>query len=360
MGLFDWAKNQFIEIIEWQDDGGDVIAWRFPVYRAEIKQNAQLIVREGQSAVFLNEGRCADVFGPGRHTLNAKNLPVLSTLQGWKYGFESPFKADVVFVSTRRFTGLKWGTLNPVMLRDKDFGVLRLRAFGTYALQAVDARAFVQQLSGSDPQLPIATLQDHLRNKIVARFSDALAESAIPALDLAAKYDELGGELGRRVADELKAQGLQVVDLHVENISLPPEVEQALDARSKMNVLGDLGAYTQLKTAESIPIAAGNPGGLAGAGVGMGVGAGIGVVMGQQMAQAVPRPPGNDAFSPAAPAAAGAAAGTRACGACAVAVPPGARFCPGCGAPQAQHCTQCGKPLAAGARFCAECGAKVP
>jgi membrane protease subunit (stomatin/prohibitin family) len=362
MGILDWAKNQFIEIIEWQDDSRDTVAWRFPVYRNEIKYGAQLTVREGQIAVFLNEGTCADVFGPGRYELTTKNLPVLATLKGWKYGFESPFKADVTFVATRRFTDLKWGTLNPVMLRDADFGVLRLRAFGTYALKVTDGKAFVRELAGTDSQVLIGALQDHLRNKLVARFTDTLGEAGIPALDLASRYDEIAAGLAERINAELGPQGASVVDLHVENISLPPEVEQALDARSKMNVIGDLGKYTQFKTAESVPIAAGNPG-IGGAGIGLGLGAGIGAVLGQQVAGALqpgaPRAP--DAF--AAPVAGAAAAGgaVRACATCQATLAPAAKFCPECGspAPSALFCVGCGKPLAPGAKFCPDCGTKA-
>ena len=341
MGLFDWAKGQFIEIIEWQDDSRDTVAWRFPVYRNEIKYGAQLTVRESQQAVFLNEGKVADVFGPGRYELTTANMPILSTLKGWKYGFQSPFKADVIFVNTRRFPDLKWGTLNPIMLRDADFGVLRLRAFGTYALRVVDGKAFVSQLAGTDNQSLLSDIENHLRNKIVARFSDSIGECKIPALDLAAKYDELSADLDRRLNLELAQQGLGVTDLHIENISLPPEVEKALDARSKMNVLGDLNKYTQLQAADSIQTAAANPG-LAGAGMGMGVGAGIGVAMGQQMANAMqPRPAAPDAFSiagapaPAAPVAAGVAVVA------------------------AKFCANCGGALTASAKFCGGCGTKI-
>lgn len=338
MGLLDWAKSQFIEIIEWQDATRDTLAWRFPVARNEIKQGAQLTVREGQMAVFLNEGVVADVFPPGRFELFTKNLPILADLKGWKYGFESPFKADVVFISTRRYTDLKWGTLNPVMLRDADFGVLRLRAFGTFALRVVEPKLFVGQLAGTDGQIQLTDLQEHLRNKIVARFTDTLGESKVPALDLASRYDELSTDLERRLNVELGQQGLGVIDLHIENISLPPEVEKALDARSKMNVLGDLNRYTQLQAADSLPTAAANPG-LGGAGMALGVGAGLGATLGQQLAQAaVPRPAQVDAFSPpvgAAPAAAAPAVG------------------------KAKFCSGCGTPLTPGARFCGECGAKV-
>lgn len=343
MGLFDWVKGQFIEIIEWQDASRDTVLYRFPVYRNEIKYGAQLTVREGQMAVFLNEGKIADVFLPGRYELTTRNLPVLATLQGWKYGFESPFKAEVVFAATRRFADLKWGTLNPVMLRDADFGVLRLRAYGTYALVVKDGKAFVAQHAGTAQQILVSDLQEHLRNKIVARFSDSLAESKIPALDLAAKYDEISDDLAKRINAELVEQGLGLTDVHVENISLPAEVEKALDARSKMAVIGDLGKYTQLQAAEALPTAAANPG-IAGAGVGMGVGAGLGAVMGQQMAQSM-MPPGQgaprDAF--AVPVAGAAAAGGAA-----ASTPAGAKFC-----------SECGTKLGGPAKFCSNCGTKI-
>lgn len=335
MSLLNWAKNQFIEIIEWQDDSRDTLSWKSPVYRNEIKYGAQLTVREGQQAVFLNEGAVADVFGPGRHELTTKNLPVLASLKGWKFGFESPFKADVVFISMRRFTDLKWGTQNPVMLRDADFGVLRLRGFGTYALRVVDPKVFVAQLGNTTGQVLVGDVQDHLRNKLVARFTDTLGESKVAALDLAARYDELSTDLELRLNAELAPQGMGITDLHIENISLPPEVEQALDARSKMNVLGDLNKYTQLQVAESMSTAAANPG-LGGAGIGLGFGAGVGAVMGQQIAQAVqPAAAVRDQFSPPAPTA-GAAAGNA-----------GSRpkFCPECGtslAPSGKFCSACG------------------
>ncbi len=341
MSLLNWAKNQFIEIIEWQDDSRDTLSWKFPGYRNEIKYGAQLTVREGQQAVFLNEGAVADVFGPGRHELVTKNLPVLATLKGWKFGFESPFKADIIFISSRRFTDLKWGTQNPVMMRDADFGVLRLRAFGTYALRVIEPKAFVVELGNTTGQVMVGDVQEHLRNKLVARFTDTLGESKVAALDLAARYDELGNDLERRLNAELAVQGMAITDLHVENISLPPEVEKALDARSKMNVLGDLNKYTQLQVAESMPVAAANQG-LGGAGVGLGFGAGVGAAMGQQVASALqPQAPApRDAF--AAPAAT-----------------PGASPAASVGAAQANRpkfCAECGVALAPTGKFCAACG----
>nr|MDA3959632.1 SPFH domain-containing protein [Planctomycetota bacterium] len=260
MGFFDWAKNQFIEIIEWVDDSRSTLVHRFPVYRKEIKQGAKLTCREGQAAVFVSEGQIADVFGPGLHTLSTRNLPILATLKGWKYGFESPFKAEVYFVSTRLFTDLKWGTPNPVMLRDSDFGVLRLRAFGSFAMRVVDASAFLKEHIGTDGHLEQDAISGHLRNLVVSRFADVLGESKIPALDLAAKYDELAFQLQGSLNETFKGQGLGLQNVAIENISLPPEVEKALDARSKMAVIGDMNRYTQFQTAEAIPTAAANQG----------------------------------------------------------------------------------------------------
>lgn len=284
MGLFEWARNQFIEIIEWVDDSRNTLVYRFPVYRKEIKQGAQLTVREGQAAVFVSEGAIADVFGPGMHKLSTRNLPILATIKGWKYGFESPFKAEVYFVSTRLFTNLKWGTANPIMMRDKDFGVLRLRAFGTYAMRVNDAGNFLKQHVSTSGHLDADAITSHLRNLVVSRFADHLAETEIPALDLAAKYDEIGFDLQKKLNDTFHEQGLGLENLAVENISLPPEVEEALDTRSKMAVIGDLNRFTQFQTANSIPTAAANQG-VAGAGMGMGVGFGMGNMMAHQMGQ---------------------------------------------------------------------------
>lgn len=285
MGLFDWAKNQFIEIIEWVDDSRSTLVYRFPVYRKEIKQGAQLTVREGQAAVFVSEGQIADVFGPGQYSLQTRNLPVLATLKGWKYGFESPFKSEVYFCSTRLFTDQKWGTPNPIMMRDKDLGVLRLRAFGSYAMRIADAGAFLKQHVGTTGTVDQEAVTGHLRNLVVSRFSDCLGESGIPAFDLSAKYDELGFELQRRLNETFADQGLQLENLAIENISLPPEVEKALDQRSQMNLLGDMNRYTQFQAAQAIPTAAANQG-MGGAAMGMGAGFAFGGMMTNQMAGA--------------------------------------------------------------------------
>lgn len=280
MGLFDRILSQFIEIIEWTDDSSNTIVYRFPVYAKEIKMGAKLTVREGQAAVFVNEGKIADVFQPGMYTLSTQNLPILSTLRGWKYGFESPFKAEVYYVATRAFTDLKWGTQNPVMLRDPEFGAIRLRAFGTYAMKVSDPAALVRHLSGTDGNFQVDEVQNQLRNTIVAAVSQLLGAGKIAALDLMGKSAELNRELEVGLNKSLTDWGIQLTRFVLENVSFPPEVEKALDQRTKMGVVGNLTQYTQFQTAESIPEAAKNPGGGAGAGIGIGAG----IALGRQMA----------------------------------------------------------------------------
>jgi len=276
VGIWDKIRGEFIDIIEWLDDSApgaeQTIVARFERHNNEIKHGAKLVVREAQMAVFVNEGQIADVFPPGTYTLDTKNLPILSTLQGWKYGFESPFKAEVYFVSTRRFTDLKWGTMNPIMLRDAEFGPVRLRAFGTYALRVSEPATFLREIVGTDLRFTTTEITEQLRNMIVARFADIIAESRIPILDFASNYDELGAFITTRMQPEFGAFGLEVTNLLVENISLPPAVEEALDRRTSMGVVGDLTKYTQFQTAEAMKAAAENPGGMAAGGMGMGMG----------------------------------------------------------------------------------------
>jgi membrane protease subunit (stomatin/prohibitin family) len=291
MGLWSKIAGEFIDIIEWTDDTQDTIVYRFERHNNEIKYNAQLTVRESQVAVFVNEGKIADVFQPGMYTLETKNLPVLSTLQGWKYGFSSPFKAEVYFLNTKRFTDLKWGTMNPVMLRDAEFGPVRLRAFGTYAIRVKDPAAFIREIAGTDGRFTTDEITEQLRNLIVTSFAGAVAKSGIPVLDLSSNYDKVGQVIRDAIQPEFDAYGLDIPTLLVENVSLPEEVEQALDRRSSMGVVGDLGRYTQYQTAEAIKAAAENPGGAAGIGIGMATAGGLASAMGgavQQSATAAP------------------------------------------------------------------------
>ncbi|MGN6725637.1 MAG: SPFH domain-containing protein [Tepidisphaeraceae bacterium] len=286
MGLWDKLTGELVDIVEWLDQDRETIVKRFERYNNQIKYGAKLIVREGQMAAFVNEGQLADVFNPGTYTLETKNIPILSTLQGWKYGFNSPFKAEVYFVSTRLFTDRKWGTKNPIMLRDPEFGPTRLRAFGTFAIRVADVPTFIRQLVGTDNRFGIDEIGDQLRDMLIARFADALGEAKIPALDLAAHQDELGKVLIDRVNADFKPMGLEVGALVVENISLPPEVEAALDKRTSMGVIGNLDQYVKYQSAEAITKAAENPGGVAGIGAGLGVG----MNMANQMAGAMQAP----------------------------------------------------------------------
>lgn len=281
MSIWDKLRGELIDIVQWLDDSRDTLVYRFERMNNEIKYGAKLTVREGQAAVFVNEGQIADVFSPGMYTLTTQNLPILATLKGWKHGFESPFKAEVYFVNTRQFTDCKWGTMNPIMLRDAQFGPIRLRAFGTYAFKCVDAGLLIKEVAGTAARFSADGITEQLRNAIVARFADIVGESKIPALDLAANYDELSKFIVERIRPQFAALGLDVTAFYVENISLPPEVEAALDKRSSMGILGNLQQYTQYQMANAIGDAAKNPGG---GGMSEGMGLGAGLAMGAQMA----------------------------------------------------------------------------
>jgi membrane protease subunit (stomatin/prohibitin family) len=274
MGLFDKLKNELVDIIEWVDNTSDTMVWKFPRYQDAIKMNAKLTVRESQVAIFLNEGKIADVFQPGMHTLTTQNMPILATLKGWKYGFNSPFKADVYFVNTKQFTNQKWGTKNPVMIRDVEFGPVRLRANGNYSFRVSDAALFFKEIASTNPQFTTEDITDQLRNLAVTRGMDAIAESKIAVLDLTQNYDEVSKLITEKVKPEFNELGLTLTKFLIENVSVPPEVEAALDKRSSMGIIGNLGAYTQFQTANAIDDAAksGGAGGMMGAGLGMGMG----------------------------------------------------------------------------------------
>jgi membrane protease subunit (stomatin/prohibitin family) len=307
MGILDNLKNQlgsqWIEVIEWLDDSADTLVYRFPVYNQEIKMGAQLTVRENQVALFVNEGEVADVFKPGRYELSTQNMPIMTTLRSWKYGFNSPFKAEVYFFNTRMFTDQKWGTQNPVMMRDAEFGMIRMRAFGTYAFRINEAKTFFTTIVGTQGLTTTADILGQLRSTIVSHISDAVAESKIAALDLASSYNELGGVAKKELDPHFTSFGLELSRFLIENVSLPEEVEAAIDQRSKLGILGDrMGQYAQMQTAESIKIAAANPGGLAGAGVGLGAGMAMGQAMGGGFANnAAPPPPGTSSAAPPPP-----------------------------------------------------------
>ena len=283
MSLWEKVTAELLDIIEWSDDSSDTLVWRFPRFDNEIKYGAQLIVRQSQAAVFVDRGRIADVFAPGQHSLTTKNLPVLTTLMGWKYGFHSPFKAEVYFVNTRNFTNLKWGTKTPVILRDQEFGAVRLRSFGTYVVRAHDPAKFIDEIVGTGGHFTLDGISEQLRNLIVSRFADALAESGIPLLDLAANYTELSTLLTKQIAPEFLEYGLEVTKLLIESISLPLEVEAALDKKSSMGIIGNLDDFTRFQAANAMEAAAKNPGGDASAGVGMGMGFAMANQLGKMM-----------------------------------------------------------------------------
>src|SRR6187455_2467684 len=278
MGLPDFIRSQLIEIIEWTDDSRDTLSYRFPDEDKEIKRGAQLIVRESQVVQFVYLGQYGDTFGPGKHTLTTDNIPILSRLKGWKYGFESPFKADVYYVVTRLFTGNKWGTSNPVMMRDQDFGIVRVRAFGTYDFRIVDPQRFLREVAGTDNHFRLDEFADVMRSRIVSVFSEALATSRVPVLDVATRYSELGDALLPLINPALSEKyGIAMPAFVIENVSVPPEVEAAIDKRSSMAAVGNLNDYVKYQMAQGL-------GSGGGAGIG-GVGAemAVGMAMAQQM-----------------------------------------------------------------------------
>ena len=300
MGLLDKLRGELVDIVEWIDDTRNTLVWRFPRYHNQIKHGAQLIVRPGQVAVFVHRGELADVFEPGSYQLTTDNLPILSTLMGWKHGFDSPFKSEVYFVSTRQVTDLKWGTPNPIMLRDPEFGPIRLRAFGHYTLKAIDPKALLKELVGTDAVFEADEITTLLRSIISTAFADMLGESEIAALDLASNYQELSARLREKVVERVDDEyGLDIPQLYVVNISLPEEVEKALDTRTKMGVIGDMTRFQQFQMGEAMTAAAENP---SGGGAAEGMGLGLGFAMAGQMmrgagqtgmapAGAVPPPP---------------------------------------------------------------------
>lgn len=295
MGLLDKLRGELVDIVEWLDHTRDTLVWRFPRYHNQIKNGAQLIVRPGQVAVFVHRGELADVFEPGHYELVTDNLPILGTLQGWKHGFDSPFKSEVYFVSTRQVTDLKWGTPNPIMLRDPEFGPIRLRAFGTYTLKATDPRALLKELVGTDASFETDEIHELLRSIINSSLADVLGESKLAALDLASSYQELSDKLRAEAASRVDDEyGLDIPQLFIVNISLPPEVEKALDTRTSMSVIGDLNQFQQYQMGQAMTAAAENP---SGGGAAEGMGLGMGFAMANQMVRS-PMMAGGGAMPP--------------------------------------------------------------
>jgi excisionase family DNA binding protein len=292
--LKGFIKSQLLEIIEWQDDSRDTVSWLFADEDKEIKNGAQLIVRESQLAQFVYLGQYGDTFFPGKHTLVTDNIPVLTRLKGWRYGFESPFKADVYFVNTRLFTGNKWGTANPIMMRDADFGIVRVRAFGTYDFRVADPKIFLKEVAGTDHNFRLDEFADTMRSRLVSMFSDALGAAKIPVVGLVGRYGELGDALLNVINPVIHQKyGLELGSFIIENVSVPPEVEQAIDKKAAMATLGNLNDYVKYQMGQSLP----QEGGGGGAGVGGPMEMAMGFAMAQQMMQGM--------GAPAAPAAAG-------------------------------------------------------
>lgn len=305
MSLMNYLKGQFLEIIEWTDDSRDTLAFRYPDEDKEIKRGAQLIVRESQVAQFVYLGEFGDTFGPGKHSLVTDNIPILSTLKGWKYGFESPFKADIYYINTRLFTGNKWGTSNPIMMRDADFGIVRVRAFGIFDFKIVEPKLFLREVAGSDHHFRLDEFADTMRSRIVSVFSDALATAKIPVLDLATRYSDLGDALLPVINPTMVGKyGIEITSFVLENASVPPEVEKAIDARSSMGAVGNLNDYVKFQMAQGMANGGGGAGGTAAE---LAVGFGIAQQMMAQGGLSV-----NPAVPPPLPGAAAAVAATAA------------------------------------------------
>jgi membrane protease subunit (stomatin/prohibitin family) len=285
VGLFEKIRAEFIDIVEWLDDSNDTMVYRFERFQNEIKNGAKLVVRPGQKAVFVNEGHVADAFDPGTYDLTTQNLPVLSTLKGWKYGFNSPFKAEVYFFSTKLFTNLKWGTANPIMVRDPELGPVRLRAFGSYNLRIADPVKLLQEVVSTDGLFQVDEISDQIRNTIMTAFAGAVGGSGIALLDLASRYRELGNTIRGGMFEDLDSLGLELPQLLIENVSLPEEVETALDKRASMGILGNMQQYAQFQAANAIEASANNPNGGTPA-----LDFGVGMAMGQQLMGAMAQP----------------------------------------------------------------------
>jgi len=337
MTLRDFIAKQFIDVIDWTEPEDGILAYRFPMQDREIQNGGKLTVRESQFAVFVNEGRVADAFGPGLYTLTTNTLPILTYIMNWDKAFKSPFKSDVYFFSARTQTDQHWGTPNPITIRDKEFGAIRLRGFGIYSYHLSDAKTFYSKISGSRDVYHVAELEGQLRNTIIAKMTDAFAQSQVPFLDMAANQGALADKISEQMKPAFTAYGLTLDTFVVENLSLPDELQKVLDQRISMTMLNDMGKFTQYQVAQSLPIAAGNEGS---GGVGIGAGLGAGVAMGQAMMDAVRQSTAGGAAaagSPAAPAAAAsaeAAAATKFCAECGKPIPRTAKFCPECGKPQ--------------------------
>ena len=349
MGLFNFMKKQLLKVVEWEDDSKDTIVYRYPLTdRDELMTSSTLVVRESQCAIFMHKGKICDVFGPGTYKLTTENIPFLTKILSLPAGFESRIKAEIYYVNTKQFIGQKWGTQNPIMMRDEQFGTIRVRGFGVYSFRVSDPKVFMKEIFGTNAVYRVGDVAEQIKPMLIQAITDAIAESKISALDLAANYKEFASAVVETCKKEIEPMGLSVTGVVIENISLPEEVEKTLDERTNLGVLEDkMGTYTQKKAADAMLDAANNPsGGIAGAGVGLGAGLAMGGVFGDALANVQNKQKPKTAK-------------TCVCAKCGAEVKASAKFCPECGnkmAPATKKCTDCGAEMKASAKFCPECG----
>lgn len=339
--------------IEWTDSSSNLIIWKYPINKDHVNKGSALTVRESQVAIFVDKGRLADVFLPGYYKLDTNNMPVLTKLMSWKYGFETPFKSDIYFVNTKQFTNQKWGTANPILVRDKDYGAVRIRGFGNYSFKVDDAYVFMQNLSGTNTKFETTQITDYLRSMVVSGISDAIGESKIAVLDMAANLQELSKIVETKVAEDFKAIGLELTNFVFESFSLPEELEKALDKNTSLGMMrGNMDVYTQMETLEAMKEAAKNPGaagGTMGAGMGLGMGMGLGNIFANNMQQMNSQ---NQTQSQNQPQ-------KKFCPNCGAEINGNPKFCPECGQKMKHVCPDCGTEVKASAKFCPECGRKL-
>lgn len=352
MGIFFGKRNQWLKVIEWKDESKNTIVYRYPIDGDQIMFGSKLTVRESQVAIFVNKGQIADVFTPGIYTLSASNLPILTKLLSLPYGFKSPFYAEVYYINTKQFTNQKWGTSSPVTMRDKEFGTIRLRGFGTYSFKVNDAELFLREIFGTNASYQTEDINDYLKSMLVSSISDTIAESKISALDLASNLEEFNALAKDKLSEDFEKLGLKLVKLVVENISFPEEVEKAIDQRSSMGVLKDsMDTYIKYQTAKAIPEAAKNPG-MGGVGASLGAGLAVGELVRDNVKKSIKEEIAEEQ-KPAVP--------KKACPECGTEVRKVAKFCPECGhkfAPEKKVCPECKTEVAGTAKFCPECGHK--
>ena len=350
-----WLKNQFRKVIQWEDQDIDTLVWKYPLEKKqEIMRKSVLVVNPGQKAIFVQEGKIADAFGPGTYELSdIKNIPILTTLYNWKFAWESPYTGDVYFISTKQNINKKWGTTNPVMMTDQDFGMVRVRGFGTYSFSVGTPTKAMDELCGAMGKLTTAHVDDYFRKVITSTLSNVIAESEIPALDLSMHYEELANAARNRLRDDFANIGIELDALYIENLSLPEEVEKMMDKRTSVGVMkGSMQGYARMESIAAMRDAAKNPGGMSGIGIGLGAGVGMGKMFASEMQDALS---GNEA----API---KDSGSEKCPSCGAAIKKGAKFCPECGTKLEQakkFCPNCGKEVSGKAKFCPECGTKI-